>query len=151
MVGGTSMLHNVSKAPVILTSAREVRAVQAPWRNLQGPARFLAICGTVLLVASAMLGIEAAIMLILGQARSIVVKPFILLGYLEACAILFSSLGIVCGIVGLIFYRPYLYFHQKMLEIRARRAGEVSDKYTVFEDVNPAAPVHNPEEDGAPD
>jgi hypothetical protein len=126
-------------------------AVEAPWRNLRGPARTLAISATVLLVASGLLGIEAGIMIILGEARSIVVKPFILLGYLEACAIFFSVAFIAAGIVGLIFYRPYLMIAEKILVYRARRAAQTSDKYTYFEDAGARAYVYNPEEDGAPD
>lgn len=107
----------------------------------------------LLLIASAMLGLEAGIMIILGPARSIVIKPFILLGYLEACAIFFSVLGILAAIIGLIFYRPYLHISEKILIYRAHRAAQVSDQNTSFEDVDPfpAAQIHNPEEDGAPD
>jgi hypothetical protein len=121
-----------------------------PWRNLRGPARLLALCATILLIASGLLGVEAAIMIILGPARSIVVKPFILLGYLEVCAAFFSLVGIICATVGFIFYRPYLYFSEKYMLYRARHTAEVSDEHTYFEDVEPVH-VHNPEEDGAPD
>ena len=92
------------------------------------------MCATILLVASAMAAVEAGVMLILGPARNIVVKPFILLGYLEVCAGFFSLVGIVCAIVGFIFYRPYLYLSEKLLMLRARRAGEVSNRYIKFED-----------------
>jgi hypothetical protein len=110
----------------------------------------LAISATVLLVSSGLLGIEAGTMIVLGDARTLVVKPFVLLGYLEACGILFSCLFIVAGIVGLIFYRPYLFVAEKIFLYRASRAGQVSDEHTHFEEV---ARVHipNPEEDGAPD
>jgi hypothetical protein len=124
--------------------------VQSPWRNLRGPARLLALCATILLVASGLLAIEAGAMLILGPARNIVIKPFILLGYLEVCAIFFSLVGIICAIVGLIFYRPYLYVSEKILIYRARHTAEVSDEHTHFEDLPPVH-THNPEEDGAPD
>jgi hypothetical protein len=90
----------------------------------------------VLLVAAALLAIEAGTMLILGPARGIVIKPFILLGYLEACAVFFSLIGIVCAILGLIFYHPYRYISEKIMIYRARRTPEVSDDYTYFEDVN---------------
>lgn len=103
------------------------------WRNLRGPARLLATCATTLLFASALLGSEAAIMMILGPARGIVLKPFILLGYLEACAMLISLLGIVAGIVGLVFYRPYLYVSEQIYMYRARHAAQVSDEHTHFE------------------
>jgi hypothetical protein len=124
--------------------------VQAPWRNLRGPARLLALCATILLVSSGLVAVEAGIMIILGPARNIVVKPFVLLGYLEVCAIFFSLVGIVCAILGFIFYHPYLYLSEKLMIYRARRTAEVSDEHTYFEDVEPL-PVHNPEEDGAPD
>jgi len=103
------------------------------WRNLRGPARLLAACATTLLIASALLGIEAAIMLILGPARSIVIKPFILLGYLEACAMVFSLLGIVAATIGLIFYHPYLYISEHVHLYRARHAAQVSDEHTHVE------------------
>lgn len=124
--------------------------MQSPWRNLKGPTKLLANCATVLLIASAALGIEAGIMIILGQARSIVVKPFILLGYLEVCAMFFSSLGIIAAIIGLVFDRPYRYLSMKYFVYRAKRAGQVSDRHTYFEDVQ-TVPMHHPEEDGAPD
>jgi hypothetical protein len=124
--------------------------VQSPWRNLRGPARLLALCATILLVASGLLAIEAGTMLILGPARNIVIKPFVLLGYLEVCAAFFSLVGIVCAIVGLIFYRPYLYITEKIMISRAHNTAEVSDQNTYFEDVPPLH-THNPEEDGAPD
>jgi hypothetical protein len=110
----------------------------------------LAISATVLLVASGLLGIEAGIMIILDNARNLVIKPFVLLGYLEVCAIFFSCVFIVAGIVGLIFYRPYLILAEKIFLYRARRTAQISDNQTCFEDV-PRADVHNPEEDGAPD
>jgi hypothetical protein len=111
----------------------------------------LAISATILLIASGLLGIEAGIMIVLGDARTLVIKPFILLGYLEVCAIFFSIIFIAAGIVGLIFYRPYLLIAERILVYRARRAAQTSDKYTHFEDAGPYLYVHNPEEDGAPD
>jgi len=115
-----------------------------------GPSRTLAISATVLLVASGLGGVEAAITMILGPAREIVVKPFFILGYLEACAIFFSLLGIVASIICLIFYRPYLYVREKIFLYRARRAPQVSDAHTWFENAHLAS-LHNAEEDGAPD
>jgi hypothetical protein len=124
--------------------------VSSPWSNLRGPAKLLANSATILLVASGFLGVEAGIMIVLGEARNIILKPFVLLGYLEICAMLFSSVGILCGIVGLIFYRPYIYLSEKIYMYRARHTAQVTDQHTHFEDV---ARVHipNPEEDGAPD
>jgi hypothetical protein len=124
--------------------------VQSPWRNLRGPARLLAICATVLLIASSLLAVEAGTMIILGPARNIVMKPFVLLGYLEICAIFFSVIGIVCALIGFIFYRPYLSISEKIMIYRARRTAEVSDEHTHFEDLEPAH-TRNPEEDGSPD
>lgn len=89
-------------------------------------------------------------MIILGPARGIVVKPFVLLGYLEVCAAFFSLVGIVCALVGFIFYHPYLYISEKIMIYRAHHTAEVSDEHTYFEDVDPL-PIHNPEEDGTPD
>ena len=77
----------------------------------------LAISATILLIASGLLGIEAGIMIVLGDARTLVIKPFILLGYLEVCAIFFSIIFIAAGIVGLIFYRPYLLIAEKILRL----------------------------------
>jgi hypothetical protein len=111
----------------------------------------LAISATILLIASGLLGIEAGIMIILGDARTLVIKPFILLGFLEVCAIFFSIIFIIAGIVGLIFHRPYLLIAERILVYRARRAAQTSDKHTHFEDAGPYLYVHNPEEDGAPD
>jgi mannose/fructose/N-acetylgalactosamine-specific phosphotransferase system component IIC len=124
------------------------------WSNLRGPARLLAVCATTLLIASALLGAEAGILLILGPARDIVLKPFILLGYVEACAILFSLLGIGAAIIGVIFHRPYLFIREKIFLFRARHAAQVSDDHTWFEDVQTASASghsYHPEEDGSPD
>jgi hypothetical protein len=125
--------------------------VEAPWKNLRGPARTLAISATVLLVASGLLGVEAGTMILLGEARGMVIKPFILLGYLEVCAIFFSIIFIAAGIVALIFYRPYLFIAEKILVYRERRAAQTSNNYTSFEGMGRHAYVYNPEEDGAPD
>lgn len=126
--------------------------MKSPGRNLRGPAWLLARCSMVLLVASGLLAIEAGTMIILGPARNIVIRPFILLGYLEVCAAFFSLIGIVCAIVGLIFYHPYLYISEKIMIYRARHTPEVSDEYTYFEDVAPARTrTRTPEEDGASD
>jgi hypothetical protein len=111
----------------------------------------LGSCATILLVASTLLGAEAATMIILGPARNIVVRPFLLLGYLEVCAMFFSIIGIVCSIIGLIFYRPYLYVCERILKFRAHRAGEVSDKYTFYENVPSPARARHHDEDGSPD
>jgi hypothetical protein len=112
----------------------------------------LGSCATILLVASALLGAEAGIMIILGPDRNIVVRPFLLLGYLEVCAIFFSIIGIVCSIVGLIFYRPYLYLCEKLLKIRARRAGEDNSQYTFYQNIpSPVRARHQDDEDGSPD
>lgn len=141
-------MHNGRKPPG--SSASEVTAVQAPWKNLQGPPRLIAQCATVLLVASGMLGVEAGIMIILGPARDLVIKPFVILGYLEVCAIFFSVLALIAGILGSLFYRPYRMITDKIFLYRAHRARPVTDKHTYFEELAPA-PFHNPEEDGAPD
>jgi hypothetical protein len=109
----------------------------------------LAVSATVLLVASGLGGIEAAIMIILGPARDIVIRPFVILGYLEACAILFSVLGIVVSMICLVFYRPYLHTRERIFLYRARRAPQVNDDHTWFESVHGG--LHNPDEDGAPD
>jgi hypothetical protein len=113
----------------------------------------LARSATTLLVASTLLGIEAAVLLILGSApaRDLVVRPFILLAYLEVCAMFFSAIFIVAGIVGLIFYRPYLFICEKMFLRRARRAGELGEQYTFYDNIPSPIRTQNPEEDGAPD
>lgn len=122
----------------------------SPWSNLRGPAKLLANSALILLIASGFLGVEAGIMIVLGEGRNIVIKPFVLLGYLEICAMIFSSAGIICGIVGLIFYRPYIYCSEKIYMYRARNTAQITDKRTHFEDV-PRVLVPNSEEDGAPD
>jgi hypothetical protein len=113
----------------------------------------LAGSAKILLVASTLLGIEAATLLILGQspARDLVIKPFILLGYLEICAMFFSIIFIVAGIVGVIFYRPYLFISEKMFLRRARRAGELGEQYSFYDNIPSPVHAHNPEEDGSPD
>ena len=120
------------------------------WRDLAGPSRSLAISATVLLYASALGGIEAVVLMILGPARDIVIKPFVILGYLEACAIFFSVIAIAVSIVCLMFYRPYQLIKDKIFLYRARNAKQVSDQFTYFETV-PRAQMHDSKEDGAPD
>jgi hypothetical protein len=102
----------------------------------------VAISATVLLVASGILGVEAGLTIILGPNGEMLRKPFVIFGYLEICAIFFSLLGIVAGIIGLIFYSPYRYISEKIFFYRAHRAGEVSNEYMYFEDVHPAQ-AHN--------
>lgn len=122
----------------------------SPWSNLRGPAKLVANSAFILLVASGFLGVEAGVMIVLGEARNLVIKPFVLLGYLEICAMFFSSIGIVCGIVGVIFYRPYLYMSEKIYIYRARRMPQVIDQHT-YSESTPMLYTSNPEEDGAPD
>lgn len=130
--------------------------MKAPWRHLAGPARPLAACATILLVASALGAVEAAVLMILGPAllsetfSDYLIKPFVILGYLEACAVFFSVIGIVVSFICLIFYRPYLFIREKIFLYRARHAAQVSDEHTWFES---AKGIHmpNPDEDGAPD
>jgi hypothetical protein len=144
-------LHNVGKGPQRVTQeARKARIVRTPWRDLGGPSRWLAASATVLLVASALGGIEAAVVMVLGPARDIVIKPFVILGYLEGCAIVFSLVGIAVSIVCLVLYRPYLFASEKLFLYRARRAAQVSDEHTYFETV-PSLHMHNPDDDGTPD
>jgi hypothetical protein len=118
--------------------------MQKPWMNLRGPARIVAISATVLLIASGMLGVEAGLMIVLGPDGEIVRRPFVILIYLETCAIFFSVLGIVGGIICMIFYRPYRYISDKIYFFRARHTAEVSNEYLYFQDVHPAQ-AHNPE------
>ena len=121
------------------------------YANLRGPSRLLAVCATILLIASASLGVEAGIMIVLGPARGLVFKPFLLLGYLEGCAMFFSLLGIAASIIGIVFYRPYLIISEKIYMYRARRAGPLNDQFT-YEDVPPLPPhTRNHDEDGSPD
>jgi hypothetical protein len=121
--------------------------------NLRGPSRLLAVCATVLLIASTFLGAEAAIMIILGAARNIVLRPFLLLGYVEACAMFFSILGIVAAIIGIVFYRPYCYLSEMIYRYRMNRAAHANDQPARLEQLRPApvAYSYNPEEDGIPD
>src|SRR5579859_7418904 len=107
--------------------------MKVPWRQLDGPARYLAANATVLLVASSLGAVEAAVVMILGPARDIIVKPFVIAGYIEACAVFFSVIGIVVSFVCLVFHRPYLFVREKILIFRARRAAQVSDEHTFFE------------------
>jgi len=124
--------------------------VQAPWKDLGGPSRSLAMSATVLLIASALAGAEAVVLMILGPARDIVIKPFVILGYLEVCGILFSLIAIVVSLICLMLYRPYLYTRERIFLYRARNAAPVSDQFTYFETV-PRAHMHDSDEDGAPD
>jgi hypothetical protein len=88
--------------------------------------------------------------MILGPARDVVVKPFVILGYLEICGVVFSVIGIVVSMICLILYRPYLSIREKIFIYRARHAAQESDQFTYFETV-PRAHMHDPDEDGAPD
>lgn len=104
----------------------------------------------MLLYASALGGIEAVVLMVLGPARDIVIKPFVILGFLEACAIFFSGIGIVVSIICLMFYHPYQLIKEKLFFYRARKAAQVSDQFTYFETV-PRTQMHQADEDGAPD
>ncbi len=126
--------------------SEEVLLVPPPWRKLIGPARWLSVSATLLLIASALGGIEAGVLLILGPARDFLLKPFVIAGYLEACAMFFSLIFIVVSIVCLIFYHPYLYIRRKL----ARRAPQ-DDEDNSWSGSVYQAPGHSREEDGAPD
>ena len=120
MAGLTCLLHNENN-PHSERCTKGEHAVPSSFRNLKGPARLLANSATVLLVASSFLAVEAVVIMVLGTDRDVVVKPFILLGYVEVVAMFFSGIGIVCGIVGLIFYHPYLWVTEKLLMRRSSR------------------------------
>jgi hypothetical protein len=73
-----------------------------------------------------------------------------LLGYVEACAILFSLIFVIAAIIGLIFYRPYHYIREKLQMRRARLGGQDTPRYSYLETAS-LAPVRRFEEDGSPD
>ena len=104
----------------------------------------------MLLYASAFGGVEAVVLMILGPARDVVIKPFVILGFLEAYAIVVSVIGIVASIICLMLYHPYQLLREKIFFHRARNAPQVSDQFTHFETV-PRSPMHHVNEDGAPD
>lgn len=69
-----------------------------PWRDLEGPAKVLAICGAVLLVASGLCGLQWVIFVdgMGGNGDSLVMNVIIPLGILELTAMA-ASLVIAVG------------------------------------------------------
>ena len=140
-----------SKIPISSVRQERVMALSSIGNNLKGPGRLLASCAKILLVASTLLAIEAVVMIFFSGLPDTIIKPLILLGYLEICAMFFSGIGIICGIVGLIFYHPYLYLSDKTALLLARRAPHGGYRYTYSENVPSPLRTNNSEEDGVPD
>ena len=102
-----------------------------PWRNLEGPAKLLAICGVVLLVSSGLCGLQW--FLTMGGNGGSFDALFVPLGIIELIAVAGS---IVVGVVA--------FFIWATEEVRERskpgdapNLGRTSDPQTLFPRENP--------------
>lgn len=72
--------------------------MNVPWQNLHGPARVLAFCATVLLVASGLCGIQAVLVFSSPLAQKW--EPlFLCTGIIELVAIAICTLVAVCVLI----------------------------------------------------
>lgn len=87
--------------------------MKTPWRNLQGPAKWLVIFTTTLLVASGLCGLQLLVLNSNLGAPNWLGTVFVILGFVEISAIIISAIG---GLVALLFW------------IFTRIAGSAQDK-----------------------
>jgi hypothetical protein len=80
-----------------------------PWTNREGPAKLIAVCATVLLVAGGLCGVQYGVFLsvasLAGNHANInnimnsVVPVFIFTGLAELAAVLLCLIGLVIGVI----------------------------------------------------
>jgi hypothetical protein len=76
--------------------------MKAPWTNLEGPAKALAISVTVLLVASGLCGMQIAIMKVAGQNAPVFTTVFMITGLIELGVMVLSAVVVVAALIVMI-------------------------------------------------
>lgn len=76
--------------------------LKMPWSDLEGPAKFMAICAAVFLVSGGLCGLQwivaANIRGYMGSIGGLIITA----GFLELLGMLVAALGILAGIVALV-------------------------------------------------
>jgi hypothetical protein len=75
--------------------------MKTPWQNLQGPAKWLVLFATILLVASGLCGLQLLMVNSNMYAPNWIGNVFLILGFVEIIAIVISTIG---GLVALLFW-----------------------------------------------
>jgi hypothetical protein len=76
--------------------------MKMPWTNRTGPAKLLAVCASVLLVAGGLCGVQYAVVLASSNQLNFLLPVFIFTGMAELAAIVLSLAGLVIGAMWLI-------------------------------------------------
>jgi hypothetical protein len=111
--------------------------MNVPWRNLDGPAKLLAICGVVLLVASGLCGLQWMIFVggMGGNGDSGLMNVFIPLGILELTAMAASG---VIAVGTLIVWGLKAAFNRSQPDGETTKSGgRAGDPQTLFPRDNP--------------
>jgi hypothetical protein len=111
--------------------------MNVPWRNLEGPAKLLAICVVVLLVASGLCGLQWMIFVggMGGNGDSGLMNVFISLGILELTAM---AASVVIAVGTLIVWGLKTAFNRSQPDGETTKSGgQSSDPQTLFPRENP--------------
>jgi hypothetical protein len=83
--------------------------MKMPWTNRQGPAKLIAVCATVLLVAGGLCGVQIGVFLSAGRLAGnhaninnitdALIPVFIFTGLAELAAVLLCLIGLVIGVI----------------------------------------------------
>jgi uncharacterized membrane protein len=83
--------------------------MQAPWSNLEGPAKWLVIAVVALLVSSGLCGVQFAMATQANQNSAMFVGLFMVTGIAEVIVMALSACGVVVSVI--IWIATALYSH----------------------------------------
>jgi hypothetical protein len=86
--------------------------MKMPWRNLEGPAKWLVIAAVFLLVSSGLCGLQFAIVRVANQHGTNLAGLFIFSGVVEVIAMAISACGVVVCLILWIATALYSYFSE---------------------------------------
>lgn len=76
--------------------------MKMPWSELEGPAKFIAICAAVFLVSGGLCGLQWVAVATINRGMNSFAGLIITTGVLELLGMLVAALGILAGIVALV-------------------------------------------------
>lgn len=76
--------------------------MKMPWSDLEGPAKFIAICAAVFLVSGGLCGLQWVVVANIHGGMNSIAGVVITAGVLELLGMLVAMLGILAGIVALV-------------------------------------------------
>lgn len=76
--------------------------MKMPWSELEGPAKFIAICAAVFLVSGGLCGLQGVVVASSRGGMDSIAGLIVTAGILELLGMLVAALGILAGIVALV-------------------------------------------------